>query len=219
MIGIIDIGNTLIHAAIGKGFEIKESLFTNKIKELKGFFENIKDILIISVRPSVENDIKEQLGKRNYIDFPLNLLNYNYIGTPGEDRLANGLAVSYFYKIPSIVIDAGSAITIDFFDKGPSFRGGAILSGLRWYLDSLNRAELINIEDIKHIEKPGNSTRESILFGLCLYVEGIKNQVVKFKQPVVVTGGNGVYFMKKGWNYDPLLTLKGGIVAYNTLRR
>jgi len=218
MIGIIDIGNTLIHVAIGKGFEIKESLFTNKIEELAGFFKNIKDILIISVKPSVEESIKRQLGKRNYIDFPLNLLNYKYNGTPGKDRLANGLAVSYFYKVPSIVIDAGSAITIDFFDKGPCFKGGAILSGLRWYLDSLNRAELINMEDIKHTNKPGNSTRDSILFGLSLYVEGIKNEVDKFKQPVVVTGGDGLYFMKKGWNYDLLLTLKGGIVAYNTLR-
>ena len=47
----------------------------------------------------------------------------------GVDRLLNGLAAFERTKTTTVVVDAGTAITVDLVDKAGTFRGGAIAPG------------------------------------------------------------------------------------------
>lgn len=57
----------------------------------------------------------------------------------GVDRLLGAFAASRLFDTPRVVVDAGSAITVDWVDAEDRFRGGAILPGLRMQLRALAR--------------------------------------------------------------------------------
>jgi type III pantothenate kinase len=58
----------------------------------------------------------------------------------GIDRLLNAVAVNSRRRpgTPAVVIDAGSAVTVDFIDEQGGFQGGAILPGLRLMAQALH---------------------------------------------------------------------------------
>ena len=49
--------------------------------------------------------------------------------TVGADRLANAAALAAFHRLPAMVFDCGTAITLEALDSNRVFRGGAILPG------------------------------------------------------------------------------------------
>ena len=57
----------------------------------------------------------------------------------GEDRLLNAAAAYDVMKQACVVIDAGTAITIDLVDGEGTFHGGAIAPGAQMMLDALNQ--------------------------------------------------------------------------------
>ena len=57
---------------------------------------------------------------------------------PGQDRLLAAAAAYAAVKQAVIVIDAGTAITVDFVDGEGVFHGGAIAPGAQMQLDALN---------------------------------------------------------------------------------
>jgi type III pantothenate kinase len=59
----------------------------------------------------------------------------------GTDRLLAAVAVNSLRdgSLPSVIIDAGSAITVDLLSAGGSFQGGIILPGFRMAADALAR--------------------------------------------------------------------------------
>ncbi|MBX3323569.1 MAG: type III pantothenate kinase [Phycisphaeraceae bacterium] len=59
--------------------------------------------------------------------------------TVGQDRWLNALAAYNRTKQACVVIDIGTAITIDFIDGAGVFRGGVIAPGLNMMLDALHR--------------------------------------------------------------------------------
>lgn len=119
----------------------------------------------------------------------------------GLDRLldAVGLLAQQDLTYPVIVIDAGSAVTIDLVDAGPIFRGGAILPGLRLMAEALHRytAKLPLIEICERLPAtPGRSTEAAMTSGIHAAVIGAvlylcRQYVVKqTKASVVLTGGD-----------------------------
>lgn len=52
-------------------------------------------------------------------------------GTLGADLVVGGVAAIEFYSVPAIVIDTGTATTITVVDDTGSFRGGAIMPGVK----------------------------------------------------------------------------------------
>lgn len=232
MIGIIDIGNTSIHCATYDGYKSIKEKKLNEPSLVKEFFSGTEEVLIISVNPPLNKEIKETLHIP-VLDFPSSLIKLdNYISIAGADRLANGLGAAKFYKLPAIIIDCGSAITIDLFTKIPfedenaylvEFNGGAIIPGLNWYFSALRKGK--NLPEITPgiKEKIGNSTKDCLYFGAYgSFIGGIKeilNRLNCQDKNIIFTGGDGKRFSSIfGEVYDPLLTLKGGIVAYYTIR-
>ncbi|TWU07875.1 type III pantothenate kinase [Stieleria varia] len=57
----------------------------------------------------------------------------------GIDRLVGAFAASELYRPPLVVVDAGSAVTVDWVDARGRFCGGAILPGLGLQLQALAR--------------------------------------------------------------------------------
>lgn len=58
--------------------------------------------------------------------------------TVGQDRLLSALGAFARAKQACVVVDAGTAVTVDFVDGEGVFQGGAILPGLRMMLDAMH---------------------------------------------------------------------------------
>jgi type III pantothenate kinase len=226
MIGIIDIGNSTYHCGIFENNFLKEDLRTIEITDITHFFSKIKRILCISVAPERKKRV-EEIATFDIISFPSNFVQLDYKSEPGEDRLANGLGVKVELDLPAIVVDCGSAITIDLFSQSTDakclvkFEGGAIMMGLSSYFSSVSKtgAQIPKISPELY-NKTGKNTEECLRLGAFgSLVGGIKEilQILDYKNKnLIFTGGDGEIFSKYfKAKYDPALTLKGGLVAYN----
>jgi type III pantothenate kinase len=158
---------------------------------------------------SLEERLKEELPKSvegtiHWVHYSPGLplvLNYENTASFGPDRLANIIYGHEVYKGQAmIIIDAGTAVTIDYLRAGKEFLGGVILPGVSTQLASLQEhtAELplVNIGEFGY-EFPGLSTKACILNGVRIGVAGAISYLVGryrqyFNEPslVLCTGGS-----------------------------
>jgi len=141
-----------------------------------------------------------------------------YNGHLGQDRISN-LAAGYLNKGDNfVVIDFGTATTVDVV-VDTKYMGGLIFAGLDLGLRALHRyTSLLPRVELKKVDKTlGKSTSECILCG-AYWGEGARiESIVKrigseFKRalPVLTTGGMGEELSKElGYRYDRWLTLRG----------
>lgn len=96
----------------------------------------------------------------------------------GIDRLLNALAARRRCPDgePVVIIDAGSAVTVDLLDERDVFRGGAILPGPRLMARSLHdyTAKLpdLPIDEVPGHDPPGRNTRDAITVGIMAAIMG-----------------------------------------------
>ncbi len=123
----------------------------------------------------------------------------------GADRVANAVAAAKFAKLPVIVIDCGTALTIDVIDSGPTFRGGAIAPGRRILRKALGAftAQLPEIGlDTNNTEAIGKNTIEAIAGGVDTGAIGMVREIVnKMKLELgveycqtIAVGGDAEFF-------------------------
>lgn len=140
----------------------------------------------------------------------------------GIDRLLNASAAYDLIKQACVVVDVGTAITIDFIDGEGTFHGGAIAPGARLQLQSLheNTSALPDIEfAAPNGEAFGRSTSQAMLQGV---FHGIRGMVWKLIEryaeeygafpTVIATGGDADLIFKDDELIDrivPDLTLMG----------
>ncbi len=96
--------------------------------------------------------------------------------TTGVDRLLAAMAAGERYFADRrggyLVMQCGSAVTVDWVDKDGFFRGGYILPGPGFWLASLSKAK--QLPDLStmgvdwHNDAPGASTRVSMLHGMTI---------------------------------------------------
>lgn len=146
----------------------------------------------------------------------------------GADRIANAIgAVNAFPNKNLIIIDMGTATTLDAVTKKRDYLGGAILPGMRLGMESLrsNTAKLMEVD----IEAPtsyiGRTTRESIQAGLYFgqlgalkeIISGMKKEIFADESALIIgTGGFSQLFREKSL-FDvilPDLVLQGLQKAY-----
>jgi len=138
----------------------------------------------------------------------------------GADRVANVVGAVHEYTKDALVIDFGTAITIDVVDNA-RFLGGTISPGIYTMLYSLfQNAAKLPLIDLSHIPESsiGRNTEDNIrigilklvAYGLHRIVEDIKGELGK-EMAVIVTGGQArlVLDILPHDVYDPDLTLKG----------
>lgn len=119
----------------------------------------------------------------------------------GPDRIANAIAATNLYPDRNlIIIDFGTATTIDVVRAGHDYLGGIILPGLRISMEALekNTARLPTVEIVSPVELVGRSTVEGIQSGLYFgnraAVRGLTREIrdqALGGEPAVVIGTGG----------------------------
>ena len=116
----------------------------------------------------------------------------------GADRIVNGVAAFARFGGPVIVVDFGTATTIDVVDKDGAYLGGAIAPGVETSAEALfSKAARLSKVDL---EAPsaviGTNTRMSVQAGLLLgeaaMVDGLVRRTwaeLGTQAPVIATGG------------------------------
>jgi len=228
MILVADIGNTNIDFGVFKGKTLKKSwsIPTSRVfSKLVLRYKNIENILICSVFPKATMALKAKFKRKALIvgkDLKVPIRNlYKNPKQVGQDRLVNAYGVRKIYGTPAIVVDFGTAITLDVVSENGSYLGGIISPGLGISLESLfkNCALLPKAKLSKPKSLIGKDTKNSILSGVvygygCL-CEGIIIKLKKrFKKKpfVIATGGNADLmrkFCRQIDKVDKNLALKG----------
>lgn len=97
--------------------------------------------------------------------------------TVGQDRLLCALGAFDVLKQACVVIDVGTAVTVDFVDGEGVFHGGAILPGISMMLASLNEStanlpKLVYTKLDSTKNDPGKQTDEAMMLGVTYAVRG-----------------------------------------------
>lgn len=140
----------------------------------------------------------------------------------GVDRLLNAAAAYDTLKQACVVIDAGSAITVDFVAGDGTFLGGAIAPGASMQLQSLHEHTTIlpELQLATPDDDPfGRSTSQAILHGVVHGIRGMVQRLVELYAHhyeafpfVIATGGDAKLLFENEELVDrivPQLTLLG----------
>ncbi len=140
----------------------------------------------------------------------------------GTDRLLNALAAWESVQQACIIVDAGTAVTVDFIDGEGTFHGGAIAPGAAMQLAALHQHTdaLPDIEFAKPLEgQYGKSTSQAMLQGVYHGIRGMVWRLVeKYAEAygaypmVIATGGDAAMLFGEDELIDrivPHLTLLG----------
>jgi type III pantothenate kinase len=141
----------------------------------------------------------------------------------GADRAVNAIAAHALHEGDLIVIDFGTATTVDWIDYRGSYKGGIIAPGINLSLDALVAAAAklprIAIEAPAEPTVIGRDTVSQMQIGIYWgYIAMIEGLVTRMKAEVgrpvtvVATGGLAVLFEKRTPIFDviePDLTIRG----------
>ena len=193
-----------------------------------------ENILVASVNPDIEPIFYKSLGKKNIkkilkigreikLRIPILVENPQ---TVGIDRLLNALAAYRRTKSSTIIIDFGTAITIDIVSKEGEFLGGLILPGIRTSAYALNKQTALLPEvDIKRpAEIIGKNVEDAIKAGIYFGTVGSVIHIIKEVRRIygdlkytIATGGDANTLKKDISGIDkfiPCLTLEGIRLAF-----
>jgi len=226
-IGIFD-GKNLRDVFIFPTEDIKMLEVPATLKKTEPFFTGIA-----SVVPSINNLLKKVFASISKDIFfitpfdcglPLKVKNPKGVGV---DRVLNCKAAVNLFNSDVVVIDIGTATTVDYASQ-KGFMGGVIIPGPSLWRSSLATTGMI--KDIKETEAriPGKDTSEAIECGIRYGLPGAIDSIVylyKKKYPsakVILTGGWSKRFSRY-IKFDSLkryLTLEGlGMVLYERCER
>lgn len=205
MILLIDIGNTNVVIGIYKneqkinswrletrqtktldeyGSQIEAMLTHDNIKS-----EDIEDVIIGSVVPTLQNTFKEMckkyfgmnpmiIGENTKTGIPIRYDNPREVGA---DRIANSVAMVHHYKLPAILIDMGTAITFDVVSRNKEYLGGVIAPGMGIASDALfqKTSKLPKVESEKPKLIIGKTTVDAIKSGLYYGFVGLVDNIIE----------------------------------------
>ena len=222
MLLVIDIGNTNIVIGCMKNDEIafKARIATDRTRtsdqygvEIKNMLEaygvqlaDIEDCIISSVVPPVFNSVKtgviKVLGKQPMVVGPglktgLNIL-MDVPSQVGSDRIVIAVAALAEYKAPLILMDLGTATTIEVVEPDNNYIGGVIIPGVRLSLEALTSraAQLPGISLDKPKNIIGKNTvdcmRSGMMYGTAAMIDGMIQRIEEelgHTATVIATGG------------------------------
>src|SRR5687767_6427298 len=244
MLLAIDVGNTQVLLALYDGAEFCEHwrLATNAertsdeyavlVRQFIGDAE-VDGIAISSVVPRATAGLRAMATKYFKIE-PVVVEPGTKTGMPilidnprevGADRIVNAIGAYDVYGGPTIVVDFGTATTLDAVSAKGEYLGGAILPGIEISMDALfSKADrLSRVELIEPRSVIGKSTAEALqsgaIYGFAAQVDGIcrRMQDELGDSTVVATGGlSGLIsrFSETIQHVDPWLTLHGLRLVY-----
>lgn len=229
----------------------REALRDALLSELRAIADGDAPPVLVacSVNPPVaealEREIRAALPAAEFLlvrrEVPLTLthsLDEQGEKTVGADRLCTAIGAYALVQQACVVVDAGSAVTVDFVDGAGVFHGGAIAPGARMMLRALHErtASLPNVEfaapegvgspDVGAELQPfGRNTPQAILNGVYFAITGLVRRLTeryaeKYEAyPIVLaTGGDAPTLFEHDELVErivPDLTLRGVAAAFH----
>lgn len=182
MLLAIDVGNTDITAGLFRGARLVARGRVPTHGSLQALFRSLKarpkeleGVIVSSVVPRATASLKQALKRLRLKPWILGenlrapIKNRTRIPSQvGQDRLANGVAAFHLYGGPAIVVDFGTAVTLDLVSARCEYLGGLIVPGVGIALEALvSRAALLpKIALAPPTEFLGRDTRQSMRSGL-----------------------------------------------------
>ena len=247
MLLAVDVGNTQTHMGVFEGEVLEHEWRAATVQQrtadelalLFGQFLSLADlsfsrqitgVAICSVVPRATSELREMTER--YFGFPalvvepgtrtgISILTDNPREV-GADRIANAVASHEMYPAePVVVVDFGTAITVDAVSANGEYLGGAIAPGI----DTSATALFLATAQINRVElvAPGTaigkrtmtSVQSGIVFGTAALVDGLVERVTDElggSARVVATGGLAPIVVKhcrRVERIEPQLTLNG----------
>jgi type III pantothenate kinase len=230
MLLAIDVGNTNVVFAIFDGDAMRTrwriatdarrtgdeyAVWLIQLMQIEGIVrEAVTSMIVSSVVPRVRHNL-EVLASKYFNVEPLFAgegtaawqieIDVEEPRSLGADRAVNAIAAHAKYPGDLIVIDFGTATTIDHIDGNGAYKGGIIAPGINLSLDALvsNTAKLprIAIEAPRDDSVIGRNTEDQMLIGVYWgYVAMLEGLIGRMKAQigrpatVVATGGLAVIF-------------------------
>lgn len=250
MLLAIDIGNTNIviggikdnqivfEARIATDRSKTSDQYAVDIKDILSLFdvkaEDIQDCIISSVVPPVFNSVRTGIlkvtGKSPMVVGPgLKTGLKIHMDNPaqvGSDRIVIAVAALAEYKPPLILMDLGTATTLEVVGEDNSYLGGCIIPGVRISLDALTSrtAQLpgIRLEQPKRVigKNTVDCMRSGIMYGTAAMIDGMLDRIegeLGTSATVVATGGIAQFIIPlchREINLEKDLMLKGLNLIY-----
>ena len=236
----IDIGNTRIKAAVFEGGQLVETFKSRDaddafIESVFNAYPSVDRAIMVSCRRddgAVEKAVRGRVGQFIRFDSTTPVPIKNLYATPetlGHDRLAAAVGANVIYPQSNVmIVDFGTAITIDVVNEQGEFVGGNISPGvvtrfrsLHEFTDRLPLRELT--EDVSLLAATSHGAIESgvingIVYEMEGYVERLSERYDRLK--IIFTGGDGIFFAKRLKNtifatYDLVVYGLNRILEYN----
>lgn len=255
MLLAIDIGNTNIVIGCIQNDEIlfKARIATDRMRtsdqygvEIKNMLEafgvqkeDISDCIISSVVPPVFNSVKtgviKVIGKQPMVVGPGLKTGLNiHTEVPsqlGADRIVIAVAALAEYKAPLILMDMGTATTIEVIEPENVYMGGVIFPGVMISLDALTSraAQLPAISLDKPKQVIGKNTvdcmRSGMMYGTAAMIDGLIDRIEEelgHSATILATGGMARFITplcKRDIILEKDLLLKGLNIIYKKNKR
>lgn len=194
------------------------------------FSKQITGVAISSVVPRATQELRDMTLR--YFGFPAVVVEPGvrtglavHMDNPrevGADRIANAVAAHALWPDHSvIVVDFGTAITVDVVSADGTYLGGAIAPGVDTSATALfqSTAQLRRVELVTPPSAIGKTTvtciQAGIMFGMAALVDGLIERVAdELAGPIrtVATGGHATVVLencRRVEHYEPTLTLTG----------
>lgn len=211
---LIDIGNSNCKIAFEQEGELRGILKSSQADLLSFILEVIGgqhfDVIVLStVReddPQMQEALSKKCGRLVVVESGMKLPVDMEFGFPakglGADRLAAALAVAMLFPGKDCIkFDFGTALTVDFINKGKIFSGGNISLGMQSRFRALNTftKRLPMVKPEGEIKDYGTDTvgamTSGVVLGMIFEVEGYLRKYPD--HTAVFTGGDSFYFAEK----------------------
>ncbi|MCL6629231.1 MAG: type III pantothenate kinase [Armatimonadetes bacterium] len=245
MLLVIDVGNTNITLGVYKGRDLianwrirtqigrtadEYGMLLHDLFDYAGLhFSDITGIAVSNVVPPTTSSLfetcKKFFGLDPYIVDPETenaiVIHYEPKSEVGADRIVNAVAAFALYGGPDIVVDFGTATTVDAISSSGEYLGGAIAPGIGISMQALFHAaaRLPRVDLVRPPSPIGTTTVTSMqagaIYGFAGQVDAI---VLRFKEilgkdaKVIATGGLADLIASESSTIqvvNPLLMLEG----------
>ena len=253
MLLAIDVGNTqtvigmygpdgegdLVHhwrvATVSERTPADHALLVAQLLDLDGrrADEEVTGIAVSSVVPQATSALREMCNR--WYDVPTVIVEpgtrtgmpilYENPREVGADRIADAVGAHDLYGCPCIVVDFGTATTVDAVSAKGEYLGGAILPGMQIGLDALfERAAALRPTEVEEPRRliarnTADSIRSGAVYGYTAAVDGLCRRFDAEIGPATVVATGGLAEMLAPLSeciqyVEPWLTLHGLRIIY-----
>ena len=211
------------------------AVWLNQLLQMQGLrLADLHDCIISSVVPQSLFNLRNL--SRRYLDAEPMVVGENVdlgveirIDKPSEagaDRLVNTVGAFVAHGGPLIVVDSGTATTLDVIGADGAFEGGAIAPGINLSMEALHTAaaKLPRVAIQRPAHAIGKDTVEAmqsgVYWGYVALIEGLIDRIkAEYDRPMTVVATGGVASLFHGATdkidvFDPDVTIRGLLEVY-----